>query len=463
MSRWMVCLALLATVVSAGPGLAQDPGGEPGGSGCGDVFGDLVEIQRDAVSGVPILAQRWIELPRELPGYGWGYCPIAVDAAGNQIPFLPLTCDPDPAFDAVEVDYFGRLSAGRTKERNIRMHFDEVVSSIKAAGIVKLDPGGRLMLGTACTGKGQTLVCASWATIDSPQENLALYHRVTKYGHIQTDPAEIDLSSHGDPAAPTQYHPALGPEDWVKLRGHLRWLLPEPNMRADTGACFGQNGSFVARCAESEALQETDFEFLASFLGGAAGKTGKITADLVQYLNRILKSTQDTSTNPEGGTTPAVNRLPAKVRDCWEGPDPVLPVDPDTGEVIREDPVYGPCAVYGATTDLPNYSLFTVVQEEFVNFGEVDGAHLGAIYNRLHSFGATTMQAIVPPPGDPNPTTFTVNPALPLLPWLNHANPGMEVGRDIHGFDYNASDALRAIEFIHNYEVPAPLWDFVTP
>ena len=37
------------------------------------------------------------------------------------------------------------------------------------------------------------------------------------------------------------------------------------------------------------------------------------------------------------------------------------------------------------------------------------------------------------------------------------------MGRDIHGFVHNASDALRAIEFIHNYEVPAPLWDFVTP
>ena len=73
------------------------------------------------------------------------------------------------------------------------------------------------------------------------------------------------------------------------------------------------------------------------------------------------------------------------------------------------------------------------------------------------------MAAIVPPPGDPNPTTFTFDPAVPLLPWLNHANPGMAAGRDIQGFVYNASDALRAIEFIHNYEVPAPLWDFMTP
>jgi hypothetical protein len=71
------------------PAFSQDHGGgghEGGGGGCGDVFGDLIHILRDEQTGQPIFAQRWIELPKEIPGYGWGYCPIAVDEDGKRVP-----------------------------------------------------------------------------------------------------------------------------------------------------------------------------------------------------------------------------------------------------------------------------------------------------------------------------------------------------------------------------------------
>ena len=33
----------------------------------GDIFGDLIHVLRDDVTGQPIFAQRWVEMPAELP------------------------------------------------------------------------------------------------------------------------------------------------------------------------------------------------------------------------------------------------------------------------------------------------------------------------------------------------------------------------------------------------------------
>ena len=46
---------------------------------------------------------------------------------------------------------------------------------------------------------------------------MALYARLMKYGHLQTDPEEVDTFAHGDPAAGTQYHTALAAEDYAKF------------------------------------------------------------------------------------------------------------------------------------------------------------------------------------------------------------------------------------------------------
>src|SRR5690606_26634376 len=105
----VVLAALLISFPSA-PASAQ--------SHTGDVLGDLVHILRDSTTGQPILQRRLIDMGGDV--IDWGYCPVPVDAAGAEIPFAPLSCDPDPAelSRVVEVNYFGRLSSGRTKERN---------------------------------------------------------------------------------------------------------------------------------------------------------------------------------------------------------------------------------------------------------------------------------------------------------------------------------------------------------
>ncbi len=411
--RWMMCLALVL-LVSAMPAIAQEHG-ESGGGGCGDVFGDLIHITRDSTTGQPILAQRWIELPAEVPGYGWGYRPIAVTADGQEIPFLPYTCDLDidPESDnyvgePVEVNYFGRLNGGRTKPRNNRMHFDEVISNIKAGMMVKRGPAGRLMIGYDCQDVGKP-PCDEWATVDSPMENMGLYVRLMKFGHLAADPYEIDIWAHGDPKLPTQFHPALGEEDWPKFHNTVKHMLPsdgdnpeycwdktdyepftdtdgdtfwdppEPFIdidgdgewdsnepftdldplvfregedpewvdggvyvdgQWDAGEYFNDtNGNgvpdeFTFLCADRENLDNRDFVSVAAFLGAAASKTGKVTWDLVQYWNRILKVTK---TNEYTGPLP-LNTLPALYRDCWEGPDPEDP--PEEGGV--PDPDYLP-------------------------------------------------------------------------------------------------------------------------
>jgi hypothetical protein len=500
-------IAALALPLTAS---AQEHGGGGGGGGeggCGDVFGDLVHILRDNVTGQPILAQRWIELPAELQGYGWGYCPIAVyhdeDGVLQEIDFIPYTCDLDP--DSVElveeVDYFGRLNGGRTKERNHRMHFNEVISNIKQADVVRVEETGRLELGFSCQGIGQT-PCGEWATIDSPMESMALYVRVMKYGHIATDPYEIDTWAHGDPKLATQFHPALGEEDWGKFRNSVRNLLPnggkkasdcwdyeaaesftdadpfdgvwnpaEPFFDIDGDGEFddGSNGrpepftdlnengfwdpaeafvdtngngvadEFAYLCADPEELDNRDFVSGATNLAAAANKTGKVTVDLVQYMNRILKITKKTQ-----ATKATLNTLPALYRDCWSsGVDPVEPAEEDP---FIDDPDYDTqCIVVPADPVLtPEYALYPDIQERFVDFSalneyERDFENVSVILNSSE-------------------TSWLLADDQSLNGWVGLVNGGGYADADIDGFVAAGNDVLRAIEYVHNYDPPANLY-----
>ena len=408
MKSLVACLALpmvfLAAPATVG---AQDHGG-----GCGDVFGDLIEIKRDAVTGQPILQERWIEYPMDI--FDWGYCPIPIDADGNEIPFVDLSCDAVDVDAVVKVDYFGRLNGGRTKERNNRMHFNEVIENIKMADRVRQDSTGRLELGFDCelNTQGQPISC-DYATVDSPMESMGLYVRLMKYGHIQTDPLEVDTSAHGDPALPTQYHPALAPEDYAKFDHSVRHLLPGEG-QAD---CF-PGGVFDLTCADREPLNFRDLVRSGSFMAGAADKTGKVTTDLVQYFNRIMKITKDTE-----HTLATLNTLPALIR--------------------LEDGV----TIVEAAPGLP-----APADERFVDFG--------ATVYKPHSWRNWTLEVITPL----NRATYWVEEYdVPQFSWLKFRNGRTENDEitDIDGYIAAASDSLRSIEFVHNYAIPVDLgWDF---
>jgi len=512
----------------------EDHGSGGGGGGCGDVFGDLIHILRNE-HGQPILAQRWVELPAEVPGYGWGYCPIAVSGEDQQeLPFLPYSCDidPDSIYLVEEVNYFGRLNGGRTKERNNRMHFDEVISNIKAAHLVKTDAAGRLMLGYDCTlNKGKyKSPCLEWATIDSPMEQMGLYTRIMKYGHLATDPYEIDTWAHGDPKSGTPFHVALGEEDWPKFHSSLQHLLP--NNGEDPEACWdydqaedfvdsdedgvwfagepfsdmddncvrdsnepftdldldevfdpaeeiiNDNGNcvrdeFKFLCAGTETLGNKDFVSGAVSLASAASKHGMITIDLIQYWNRITKIAKKTE-----HTVSPKNTLPALYRDCWIGEDPVLVGDGPWDElpyvecVLEEadippkvdpndpaDPEYDYCD-FGTT----NHCLFPDLQERFVDFRGLDDYEREAD-NMVLIVNTSATKWEFPLP-DPSPTvnngtsnTWEVTPGkgINLVTWMEAVNGENFSTADIDGFRWAASDFLRTIEFIHNYEVPEVL------
>lgn len=472
-----ICTAALTT---SGSAVAQDSSHGGQDSGCGDLFGDLVHVKRSA-TGQPIVEMRWIEYPMGV--YGWGFCPIPVDANNAEIGFLPFSCDAADPLAVVEVDYFGRLSGGRTKQRNIRMHFDEVISTIKDPEVTKVsrDPAGRMQLTYTVTDPITSVVATTVKVIDSPQENMALYRRVMAYGHIQTDPLEVDTSFHGDPALGVQYHPALEKADYAKFDPVMSDLL----LPAGGAACFGAAGYGtvpVSACSAPLEVGSEDFVISAGFLGGAADKSGKITVDLTQYLNRILKIP---SGAPEAAA--ALNTLPTIVRFCdangvqqiADGASPPLsdegtplpwPVDPsplDCGEYDVNPEFLAWLAALqtsGQMVTLPAEwvsqpekealllekiaSQVATAKERFIDFGHVEP------YVRATWFPYST--TVIKPV---KTTTWSLTTVL-VKSYLDYKN-GPLGGEGLQGFISVATDSLRAVEFVHNYAVPdnlAPGW-----
>jgi len=410
-----------------------------GAQGGGEVdYGDMIHILRDAETARPILQKRWIEYPGDL--YDWGYCPVPLTVEGTEIPFVELSCDPDPEFAdlVIEVD-LGRLNEARTQERNIRMHFNETIVRIQEAEYVDFDPAGRLKLGSTCTfppGSGEP-ECAGWKVVDSPQENLSLYWRVMKFGHIQTDPLEEDPWAHGDPSEPTRYHPALRDVDWPKFDPRVQFLLPmdgnpsfavtRPRADASRGrsmpaafvGCFDPiwSNGFNPACAERELPSASDLVFASSALGGAADKDGRIDGDVLAYFHRILRLPVETEYTP----APLVV-LPALIRL-------------EDGTTIIEAP-----------PGLPEPA-----DELFIDFSRFT--------YRRSVWRDETFASLVPL----EPGLWGEEPELPLLAWLEFIN-GPEPGSEqtlAPGFIAAANDGLRCVELIHNYEIPVDLgWDF---
>ena len=530
--RWL--LPVTVFLFMPVPAISQDHGsghGGGGGGGCGDVFGDLIHILRDDVTGQPILAQRWVELPADAKGYGWGYCPVAVytDESGDQqeIPFLPYSCDYDLLdqngeilFAVEEVNYFGRLNGGRTKERNNRMHLDEVISNIKEATVVTQDAVGRLKFGFDCQNKSD---CEEWATVDSPQESLALYLRVMKYGHLAIDPYEVDNWAHGDPKLGTQFHPALSWEDMEKFDsktienlmpdlGYLgkskfeeskfkacwnydyepqefdmendtdgdgSWTPAEPFYDMDENGVqngkepftdldldgewdpaelfvdYNENGvadEFRFLCAEREPIAREDFLSASVYLAAAASKTGIVTRDLAQYVNRFLRITKSTDI-----TKATLDTLPAQYRNCWsaledpfvegqeEPSDPNVDVVYDASCVVLDADINADCEL-----GTPNHCLFPDLQERFMDFSALYGYERkgGNLDKKVDVIQLTST-------GD----EYSVDKVKLLDDFVEQVNGANYATDDIDGFVDSTNDILRAIEFIHNYEIPADLFE----
>jgi hypothetical protein len=337
-------------------------------------------------------------------------------------------------------------------------------------------------------------------------ESMALYVRIMKYGHIATDPYEIDTWAHGDPKLSTQFHPALSHEDWAKFDGSLAHLLPNDGKKPedcwdydaaeyfeDTVLANGvwdpaepffdingngvrddgtdgmpepftdlngngvwddaeffidsnENGvadEFAFLCAGAEDLGNDDFVSGAIHVAAAANKTGFITIDLIQYLNRILKITKDTQV-----TVATTRTLPALYRDCWSlddfDPDN-HPDDPPEGGPF-DDPEYDDeCALVEADPVLtPNYPLYPDIQELFVDFSGLTK------YKRVFEKVDVILNY--------SNTTWTLMEKEPLIDWVDFVNGKKHPKSDIDGFVAASNDVVRAIEYVHNYDPPVNLY-----
>jgi hypothetical protein len=133
-----------------------------------------------------------------------------------------------------------------------------------------------------------------------------------------------------------------------------------------------------------------------------------MTVDLIQYLNRILKITQTTELSAS-----TLDTLPALIRD-------------QNGLITPATPEQVP--------------------ELFVNYA-------AAAYNRNDRFNTTAPSLVAAGGG-----TWTENPALPLLPFLDYVFGPAAPANGLAAFLLNSADAQRAIEFIHNYEIPEDMY-----
>lgn len=355
--------------------------------------------------------------------------------------------------DLVQEVEFGRLNLGRAPEAVLDDSFDEAIRSINKARDITLDASGRLVLTTdiydefVADENGDPLLLETVVkAIDSPKENLALYVKLMRDGHLITpadDRLAVEHSLNGGIPAWKQVELEDGPSTALRptidielmKRFGLGYLVDakhaqtyytmtdaEGNLVVSDEPCTGCEEWYgITTSSETEDFCEAeDFPFAATFFASAADKTGEITTDKIVYLNSILGinkvvgySAYDADGNP----------LPDAIN-------------------FSENPVY--------------YDY---------------GAHMNT-YHRLETFRQRGQ--VVTPGGGGGPATYDgtvrvlVETSAGSGDWLEtdvninqqvfgapHAPMGEEFsGANVKGFTVMGDDDLRVIEYIHTYQIP---------
>lgn len=235
--------------------------------------------------------------------------------------------------DLVQEVEFGRLNLARAPQAVLDASFDEAISSLNAATDIKIDASGRLMVTTEIYDEfltdenGDPLwVKTEVKAIDSPKENLALYVKLMKDGHLITPADErvpIDYSVYGGMPINQLLELEDGPSDTprptidiVKMQsfglGHLvdagAPATYSIRMESDGSLYLDVNGNMDITCTVEELVDYQycveyegiitssdtdepagdDFPVAASFFAAAADKKGNITVDKIVYINSIL-------------------------------------------------------------------------------------------------------------------------------------------------------------------------------
>lgn len=351
--------------------------------------------------------------------------------------------------DLVQEVSFGRLNVGRAPDAVLDHAFDEAVRAINNARSIVLDASGRLLLTTDVYDEFLTdedgnpvLLETVTKAIDSPLENMALYVKLMKDGHLITPAVErtpIDRSVNGGIPVWKYLELEDGPSrelrptiDIDKVRefglGHLvdapesdmttyytYWgedgaLNIEPACPADT-VCEQWYG--IVNPAADAACSGPDFPFSASFLAAAADKTGEFNVDKIVYFNSIT----------------GINKVTGYSEYDEDGEPTADAVD------YSRNPVY-----FDFGKNMNQYQR----KETFEYRGQVvtePGGGMPAAYDGQ-------MRVLVRQ-SDPDLWRETELPIYETVFGGSDAD-----GTDVAGFTRMADDDLRVIEYIHTYQIP---------
>jgi hypothetical protein len=347
---------------AGGGGGGGNGGGGGGGGGTTPDLGDLFVLYRDA-SGVPILTADSCQQPLAAPGQDLpAISPFAACTASEQ-PNNSCVIPVDPATCSVVAGYetyTQEVDFGRTSV--VRSPVSVLLQQLDDV-IVNLATADCVTLdpaGRLVTSTVTDNVVTSGA-IDSPLQNLAIYRQLITTGYLGTQPTPL--------------------------------VLPD--------------AYFLNTAARG--------------IGAAADKTGKVSVDMVAYLNQIM-----------GLTDPATATVLPKI--CIN---------------VKEE-------VNG---------VVTTVQKCFLNYGAVSAPINGPYaYDRTVNFTSLPTPPYIPTyPGIPgefeylaasSPTTFYTVQGLILdaVPELS-ANKTL-TGSNIGGFAQAADDARAVINFMHSWPLP---------
>jgi hypothetical protein len=378
--------------------------------------------------------------------------------------------------DLIQEVSFGRLNQARATEAVLQASFDEAITSINAALAIRIDSAGRLLLTqwvydeyrvfkesqtfslngfeVAVKAGDPLIIGTADKAIDSPLENLAIYLKLMRDGHLVTPGDQrdtIDRSEQGgipvDLLLGMEDGPSTGLRPTIDIAKMRSWNLGSlVDVSEVTYYTYyevitegGTVVDYVLRAvttppvnveyqtwvgiptADGSVPAAKDFEFCAAALSAAADKGGKLTVDHVVYLNSILGINKVVGTNEDGtidyaktpqyfnyGAAPTYSRT-----DVFSARGFYQPADPQGDLVTGQVLILAAPAGTGGDPVSGVWVEYPVSILSYVPFRE-----LGV--DEVTRF--------------PNSTTATFN---------------------IGGFAQGADDNLSLIDFVHTYQIPA--------
>jgi hypothetical protein len=258
---------------------------------------------------------------------------------------------------------FGRTNVARSPSSVFDQQLEEAIVRLSTADCVMRDAAGRLVTSTVVVAADGSISSSS-AAIDSPLQNLAIYKQLMLTGYLGAESAPLTL-----PADP--------------------------------------------------------LDIAAVAIGAASDKTGKVSVDMLAYLNQILGLT-------DKSVTTFLDKKCIQVKEEVQG-------------VVQEVE-----------------KCFLIYAEEGTPYGYNRGEHFGKLPSPAYipagapQDGMTEYLGVLDDSLSPL-TTFKIvqGPTLGLLP----GNPDL-TGSSIGGFAQAADDARAIIDYLHSWPLPS---SYATP